>query len=193
MLMNYKITNRLLEVIAKFEGFVATPYKAPEGNWAIGYGTTFRFAPEEVMQKLEDMNVKKYNDRWVGKITKKQALELKIIHLEREVLPHFNKFAEEVKAATGFIIPQDMADALIDFIYNLGIGGFLKSSVPKKMKKAPFCIENVKKVNATILKYVYSNRKFYRGLLHRRAETSNLWWEGWSNYCNHYKRPFLSY
>ena len=96
----------MLELIKKYEGCKLKAYKCPAGVWTIGYGHTY--------------NVKK-NDV----ITQEQADAF----LKEEVLRLVN-FLNSFKLRLN---PNQMK-ALVSFIYNIGQGAFLHSTLFKYLR-----------------------------------------------------------
>ena|GEM_PF-190502 len=98
------IFTRAKELIKRHEGFRAKPYTDTTGHLTIGYGTNLA----------------------VG-ITQKQAeklLEVELEKVEREAREIFSNWEE---------LPEQVKLVVLDMIYNLGKGGFLKF---KKMVEA---------------------------------------------------------
>lgn len=96
------------ELIKRFEGFSATPYRCPAGKLTIGFG-----------------HVIKMTDRIVPPINQVRAIELLVDDL-----------APVEIYLTGVLpdIPQHQFDALASFAYNAGIGALDKSTLLKRVK-----------------------------------------------------------
>lgn len=97
-------------LIKEFEGFRATSYLCPAGVWTIGYGTT----------KMNGKNIKQS-----AKITTEEAEVL----LEEDL----KKFEDGVNKLVSVELTQNQFDAIISFVYNLGIGSLQKSTLLKKL------------------------------------------------------------
>jgi lysozyme len=108
--MNKKTGASGKNLIKEFEGFRATAYLCPAGIWTIGYGTT----------KVNGKNVKQS-----AKVTTEEAEVL----LEEDL----KKFEDGVNASVSVELTQNQFDAIISFVYNLGIGSLQKSTLLKKL------------------------------------------------------------
>jgi lysozyme len=95
-----------LNLIKNFEGLRRQAYKCPAGIWTIGYGHT------------TDVNVGDV-------ITEMQAISL----LSQDV-------AESERAVNQYVhvpLTQNQFDALVSFVFNLGVGDFRSSTLLKKI------------------------------------------------------------
>lgn len=124
-----------INLIKKFEGCKLTAYLCPAGVWTIGYGHT--------------EGVKKGD-----KITQDKAEEL----LKQDL----SKF-EDALNSYGFAISQNQFDALISFIFNIGISAFRTSTMFKYLRKNQY-VAAADQFN----KWVYVNHKPSKGLERRR-------------------------
>jgi lysozyme len=93
-----------LEMIKKFEGFRAHPYKDPAGLATIGYG-----------HRLTEPGL------YPNGITEEQATEI----LRADVQDAVQTVERLVKAP----LSQNQFDALVDFVFNLGEGRFARSTL----------------------------------------------------------------
>jgi lysozyme len=94
-----------LSLIKESEGLKLKAYKCPAGVWTIGYGHT---------QGVKEGDT----------CTKEQAHEM----LARDVRPIENELH-----GSGLKLNQSKFDALVSFIYNVGIGNFNNSTLVKKI------------------------------------------------------------
>ena len=106
--MTMKTSPAGLDIIKKFEGFRAKPYRCPAGVATIGYGSTYYADGKPV--KLTD-----------APITEAQAQELLQATLA--------KYEACVNGAVKMPINQNQFDAFVSFTYNLGCGAFRKSTM----------------------------------------------------------------
>lgn len=106
--MRRTTTSACHDLIRRFEGFSATPYRCPAGKLTIGFG-----------------HVVKMTDRIVPPITRAQADAL----LADDLAP------VEIYL-TGVLpdIPQGQFDALASFAYNAGLNALDKSTLLKRVK-----------------------------------------------------------
>jgi lysozyme len=93
----------------QLEGFRAKPYKCQAGVWTIGYGTTAGVTPEMV-------------------VTEAEATALLVKHVSG---------IEKQLNGLSLRLRQPQFDALVDFIYNLGFGNFLNSTLLDMIRVNP--------------------------------------------------------
>jgi len=111
-----KTSNRGLDLIKEFEGFSAKPYRCSAGYWTIGYGSRVDFLPAEF--------------KAIGVITKAQAERLLQMHLE--------DIEDQVEEYVNTPLTQNQFDAIISFVYNLGIGAFKKSTLLRLINRGQY-------------------------------------------------------
>jgi len=141
-----------IDLIKKFEGFEKTSYKCPAGIWTIGYGSTM------------------WNDG------KKVEAGQKITSEGAEVLLRW-ELKNKSSALINLTLNQNQFDALLSFIYNLGVGAFKKSTLYKKVKvnandetiRVEFMKWNKARVNGKLVEL--------KGLTNRRQSEINLYYE----------------
>jgi len=102
-----------LELIKKYEGFSAKPYKCPAGIITIGIGSTF------------------YEDGSKVKLTDPSITEERAIKLLMSLLVSFEK---SVDSYTRDDINQNQFDALVSFAYNVGSNALKNYNITKKSK-----------------------------------------------------------
>lgn len=68
---------------------------------------------------------------------------------------------------------QNQFDALVSFVFNLGSGNFQKSTLLRKIKNNP----NDVSIKEEFARWVYANGVVLPGLVKRRKEESNLYFE----------------
>ena len=126
------------------EGFESAPYPDSGGVATIGYGTTFYPNGTRVTFKDEP-------------ITKEQAWS----YLEY----HCNMVAKQIEPLIKVKLNQNQIDALITFVYNIGIGEFKTSTLLKVINKTPYDFLAVKN---QWLRWVYDDGVKKNGLIKRR-------------------------
>lgn len=131
-----------IDIIKKFEGFRSTPYLCPAGKYTIGYGFTDDVEPNSYMTEIEAE--KKLNII----LNTLRSLILDLIKIE---------------------INNNQLNALLSFVFNLGIGTFKKSSVLTKINKKDF-----KGAARTMLLYNRANGEVLLGLSRRRNAEKEL-------------------
>lgn len=97
-----------IDLVKAFEGLKLHAYKCPAGIWTIGYGTTAGVKEGDV-------------------IDQKTA--------EEYLLRDLKKSGEYVIKFVKVNISQSMLDALTSFVYNIGAGNFLGSTLLKQLNK----------------------------------------------------------
>jgi lysozyme len=145
-------SQKCIDLIKQFEGFEKTSYKCPAGIWTIGYGSTM------------------WNDG------KKVEAGQKITSEGAEVLLRW-ELKNKSSALINLTLNQNQFDALLSFIYNLGVGAFKKSTLYKKVKvnandetiRVEFMKWNKARVNGKLVEL--------KGLTNRRQSEINLYYE----------------
>ena len=99
-----------LDLIKQFESFRAAPYLCSAGVPTIGYGTTVY--PNGIKVKLSDQ-----------KITQQLA--------ETFLQHHVNVIEKDVSKLVKVTLSQNQFDALMSFVYNVGLGAFRDSTLLK--------------------------------------------------------------
>lgn len=126
----------LISHIKRFESCRLTAYQDTAGVWTVGYGHT--------------KGVKK-GDR----ITQYQAEQFL-----REDLSEFERAANKVRCLT----TQGRYDAVLDFMYNLGIGNFNKSTLKAYIESG----RSVWEIQEQFLRWVNAGGRKLGGLVSRR-------------------------
>lgn len=102
---------KAIDLIKKYEGFSARPYKCPAGVLTIGYGRTIDVRPYEITTE-----------------------EAETIWLDKYV----KTIADQILAIVNVELSNNQICALIDFVYNLGIGKFKSSTLLRKINQGDF-------------------------------------------------------
>ena len=135
-----KATDNCIQLIKRFEGLYLKAYFCPAGVLTIGYGHTRGVKPGEEINELQ------------AEIYLKEDVEACEIQLNYLTLP----------------INQHQFDALCSFIFNLGIGNFMQSTLLKKLKAGD------KTAADEILRWDKSGGKVLPGLTARRKAEYDL-------------------
>lgn len=135
---------KAIELIKEFEGFRASAYRCPAGVWTIGFGSTQNVKEGDfvTMEEAECM----LRDS-VGTI---------VCQLKSAV----STFSE---------LSENQVSALIDFVYNLGIGNFLTSTMLKRLNEGEF-----ESASLEFGKWVKAGGKTLPGLVKRREAERQL-------------------
>ena len=131
------------ELIKQFEGLRLKAYLCPAGIWTIGYGHTSGVSPNSF-------------------ITIQEADE----YLHRDVATiemQLNKL--------NLILRQCQWDAIVSFVFNVGIGNFRSSTLLAKIRTNP----DDNSIMDEFLRWVYANGKVKKGLQKRRLAEMKLY------------------
>ncbi|AOF18411.1 TPA: lysozyme [Yersinia enterocolitica] len=142
---NLKISQRGIALIKQFEGCKLSTYPDPATGstpWTIGFGHTKGVKPGDV-------------------ITAAQAEQ----YLLDDLAPIYITIENAVKVP----LNQNQFDALCSFIFNLGAGNFVKSTLLKKLNAGDY-----RGAADEFSKWVNGNGKPMPGLIRRRATEREL-------------------
>ncbi|MFA5301000.1 MAG: lysozyme [Lutibacter sp.] len=140
-------TQDSIDLIKSQEGFKTKAYKCPAGLWTIGYGHTRGV-------KLGD------------RITEEKASELLYFEIN-------DRFAHELDEL-GLQLNQNQFNALISFVYNIGITKFLKSKLYAAIKENP---NNEIRIKKLWNQWTYAGGKKLNGLVNRRKLELELYFK----------------
>ncbi len=140
-----KASPQAYTIIKEFEGLRLKAYKCPSGVWTIGYGHT-----EGITAGIS--------------ITEDQAEEF----LRQDI-----ETIETQINALNLSLTQNQFDALVSFVFNLGIGNFRKSRLLSLIKADPY--DNA--IMDEFLKWVYSGGRVLPGLQRRRLSEMKLYFK----------------
>ena len=141
-------SQKCYDLIKKFEGLFLKAYLCPANVPTIGYGSTMYATGKKV--KLGET------------ITRQIAQEL----IEWEV-NNKGKIVDAMKLE----LNQNQFDAVVSFVYNLGIGNFNKSTLLKKIKENPNDIT----IANEFTKWNKGGGVILKGLVTRRKAESDLY------------------
>jgi lysozyme len=144
-----KTGTRGKELIKSFEGFRAIAYICPAGVPTIGYGTT-RINGSRVKEGM--------------KITSDEAE----VFLEQDL----KVFEDAINHNVLVEINQNQFDALVSFVYNVGIANFKKSTLLKKLNKGDY-----EEASNQLLRWTRAGGKVLNGLVRRREAEKELFLE----------------
>ena len=144
------MSERGIDLIAEFEGFRPTPYNDPVGHCTVGYGELLHLGPctpEELARPP---------------ITEEQGYA----YLREKVKPYSTAVAAGCPN-----LNQNQHDALTSLCYNIGVGGFGRSSVRAAANtRGDVCAELRRIVRGT-------DGVVYPGLVRRREAECGLYYE----------------
>ena len=131
------------ELIKQFEGLRLKAYLCPAGIWTIGYGHTSGVSPNSFITIQE---ADEYLHRDVATI----EMQLNKLNLS---------------------LRQCQWDAIVSFVFNVGIGNFKSSTLLAKIRINP----DDNSIIDEFLRWVYANGKVMRGLQKRRLTEMKLY------------------
>lgn len=137
-----KTGSKGIKLVKEFEGFKAQAYLCPANVWTIGYGTT--------------SGVKKGQ-----MVTEEQAIKL----LQDDLA----KFEKAVKNLVRVPLNQDQFDALVAFVYNIGVGAFSRSTLLSLLNQG-----NYEAVPEQLLRWNKAGGRVLNGLTRRRQAEGKL-------------------
>ncbi len=140
-----RASNQLIEKIKEFEGLRLAAYADAGGKPTIGYGHTLGV-------------------RMGQRVTERQAEEML-----RQDLWVAGRLPNTIKE----IDTQGKYDALVSFIFNLGVGSFKRSTLYRRiLRHAPD-----KMIQAELMRWTRSGGKVLPGLVKRREWEAKRWTE----------------
>ena len=133
-----------LNFIKKAEGgLYLKAYQDSGGVWTIGYGSTYDFDKQRKVQQ-GDIITEAQAQRW----------------LEMET----SQNAKDIKSLVKVPLNNNQLNALISFVYNVGINGFKKSTMLKLLNSGA----DKNTVANQFDKWVFDNGVIVKGLINRR-------------------------
>lgn len=138
-----KIGEKGKKLIKSFESCKLKAYRCPAGVWTIGYGHT-KGVKEGMVISQEDA------ERFFNEDIREFEGQLNTLQLE---------------------INQNQYDALMSFIYNVGVARLAKSTLLKKVKAN----SEDKTIRNEFNKWVYTGAQKLPGLQRRRAAEADLY------------------
>ena len=144
-----QVSKKGIDLIAGFEGFVSKPYLDAVNVPTIGYGNTFYLNNKKVTM-------------FDAPINETEARKLLSIVA--------NKFGQQVQEVTREL-NQNQFDAVVSFVYNVGIGNYRKSTLLKKINANP-CDESIA---YEFSRWNKAGGKVLSGLVKRRKKEAELY------------------
>ena len=139
-----KSTNYALLLIKSFEQLRLNSYLCQAGKWTIGYGHT-----DGVNQGM--LITEKTADAFLKQDIQKAEDEVNRIDAD---------------------LTQEQFDALVSFVFNVGIQAFRVSTLRKLIERDP----NDKKIADEFRRWVYAGNKMLPGLVKRREQEIKLYY-----------------
>jgi lysozyme len=138
------------ELCKRFEGFRSKPYLCPANVATIGYGSTYYADKRKVT--LED-----------PPMTQEEANHLLMIELEHTYLPGV------LRNCPILLTDERKCNAIVDFVYNLGIGRLQTSTLKRKINASDW-----EGAQEQLMLWTKGGGKVLPGLLKRRVAECSL-------------------
>jgi len=138
-----KTSDKGIDLIKKYEGLRLNAYLDAVGVWTIGFGHTLNVKSTDVI-----------------------SLDEAEYFLRQDV-----EFAEKEVNKHNLNINQNQFDALVSFVFNLGVGNFVRSTLLRKIKSNP----NDPTIRKEFEKWIYAGGKVLIGLVRRRKDEAELY------------------
>ena len=135
-----KASDNCIALIKRFEGYLNKPYLCPAGIPTIGFGTTAYPSGKKVL--LSD-----------PPITMTEAC----FFLKNDLI----RFENAINKAVTVSITQHQFDSLCSFVYNVGVGAFMDSTLLKKINAGEYAGDE-------LLRWNKAGGKVLAGLTERR-------------------------
>ena len=144
-----KTSERGIDMIVSFEGIELEAYKCPAGVWTIGVGHTGYVDGKRIAEGL--------------KITRDKAYDL---------LRGDTKKVEDYLAKQPFVgrLVQRQFDALVSFIFNVGISAFQTSTMRRKMCTGADDASVAEEFGRWVYGTVDGKKVILKGLVYRREK-----------------------
>ena len=139
-----KTSQKGINLIKEFETLVLKSYLCQAGKLTIGYGHT-----KDVVEGM--------------RITEQQADDF----LREDLVEAEGYVSKYIKRK----LNQNQFDALVSFVFNCGVGNFLKSTLLKKVRVNP----NDENIAFQFGQWIYADGKPSNGLRRRRAAEAELY------------------
>ena len=138
-----KTSDKGIDLIKKYEGFRSKAYRCSANVLTIGFGHTLNVKSTDVISLDEA----------------EYFLRQDVAFAEKEVNKH------------NLNINQNQFDALVSFVFNLGVGNFARSTLLRKIKSNP----NDPAIRKEFERWIYAGGKVLNGLVRRRREEAELY------------------
>ncbi len=141
-----QISDEGVKLIKFYEGFRQTTYKDAVGKLTLGYGSTKGV---------------------------KRGMGISEAHATTWLIRDANEAAEGILKLVKVQLKQHQLDALISFVYNLGINAFAESTLLRVLNEGKY-----DEVPAELKRWIHSDGEVLPGLVKRRDAEAHLWSTG---------------
>ena len=147
-LLRTGLSNKGLNTLKRFEALRLKPYKDAGGKFTVGWGHLIKRPEENYLLNKNGISVGKANQLLQGDV----------------------QIAEKaVKRLVKVPLSGNQLDALISFVYNIGVGAFSRSSMLKYLNAGQY-----REAANEFPAWRYVNKRENAGLLARRAKEQSL-------------------
>lgn len=143
-------SKQCFDLIKKYEGYSGIAYLCPAKVPTIGWGSTMYDNGELV--KLGDV---------ISKTRAEELLNYEVNHVARKL------------NALQLGLNQNQFDAIVSFVYNIGITAFRKSTILRLISDNP----NNQDIAVQFGRWVYGGGKMLPGLVKRRADEMEMYFK----------------
>ena len=143
-----------LRLIEEYEGFRPALYNDAAGHCTIGYGTLVHRGPRDDADAREQA--------FPDGISRDEAEQL--------LRSHAAQIEAAIERLVRVALNQGQFDALVAFIYNVGLGTFASSTLLKKLNAGDY-----QAVPGELLRFVHAGGRPLAGLIARRTREGELW------------------
>lgn len=153
--LEYSPSVNIINFIKSLEKFMPEAYLCPAGIPTIGYGTTLGV-------KLGQ------------KISEKNASDLLMNHINRDI--------KKIQRLLKVDLNQNQMDAIVSFVYNVGIGSFGSSTLLKKLNNKDFVVASNEFIKWNKFRDPKTGvLKVSRGLTNRRLREKDIFINGFKS------------
>ena len=145
---NLDICNAGLDLIKEYEGFRSNVYQDQKGIWTIGWGTTYLSDGSKVTSHTPS-------------VSEEEATEL--LHYGCRIA------VKSINDHVSVALNQNQFDALVCFVYNIGIGGFQSSTLLRLLNDGDY-----DSVSSQLMRWNKADGVEARGLTRRRKAEAEL-------------------
>ena len=148
------MTKEGFDLLKNFEGCSLIAYKCPAGEWTIGYGCCY----------------------YLDKTKVKEGDEINMDLANRMLIDNVKDFEKSIHyLLDGLYLPEQCISALVCFAYNVGITGFAKSSLLKRIKEDK---NNLTAIEKEFKRWIFCKGVKLQGLEKRRQAEYKLYEKG---------------
>lgn len=150
----------LMKLLVAFEGYKNSPYRDPVGNWTIGVGHLMT-SNDKNLACIGVPEGESYFEQ--NPLTDLQVFVLLVLDIAERI--------PDLQSVVGKDLPIPKQDALMSFLFNLGIGNLKKSTLVKYIQEG----KNDSDIGLQFLRWNLAGGHVLPGLVMRRAVESSIY------------------